>query len=197
MTLTEKERIKGLDRTTSVIRENYRLTEGTILATLNIVSDKIYENLPKDFKNTIKKVREEAESGKYNKSYVEKAVEGVTDFIKVNKLFIPVEETEITKNMKGFAKKTISFLLDDDKITNRTEQMSLASDITDSVKEIIDLAHYKMTEDVIKLLNNEIGDINTEDIRTQVNKHKDDLVSYIYDVVREGVTPTTSSLDKK
>ena len=197
MTLTEKERIKGLDRTTSVIRENYRLTEGTILATLNIVSDKIYENLPKDFKNTIKKVREEAESGKYNKSYVEKAVEGVTDFIKVNKLFIPVEETEITKNMKGFAKKTISFLLDDEKIKNRTEQMSLASDITDSVKEIIDLAHYKMTEDVIKLLNNEIGDINTEDIRTQVNKHKDDLVSYIYDVVREGVTPTTSSLDKK
>ena len=197
MTLTEKERIKGLDKTTSVIRENYRLTEGTILATLNIVSDKIYENLPKDFKNTIKKVREEAEAGKYNKSYVEKAVEGVTDFIKVNKLFIPVEETEITKNMKGFAKKTISFLLDDDKITNRTEQMSLASDITDSVKEIIDLAHYKMTEDVIKLLNNEIGDINTEDIRTQVNKHKDDLVSYIYDVVREGVTPTTSSLDKK
>ena len=197
MTLTEKERIKGLDRTTSVIRENYRLTEGTILATLNIVSDKIYENLPKDFKNTIKKVREEAELGKYNKSYVEKAVEGVTDFIKVNKLFIPVEETEITKNMKGFAKKTISFLLDDDKITNRTEQMSLASDITDSVKEIIDLAHYKMTEDVIKLLNNEIGNINTEDIRTQVNKHKDDLVSYIYDVVREGVTPTTSSLDKK
>lgn len=197
MTLTEKERIKGLDKTTSVIRENYRLTEGTILATLNIVSDKIYENLPKDFKNTIKKVREEAESGKYNKSYVEKAVEGVTDFIKVNKLFIPVEETEITKNMKGFAKKTISFLLDDEKIKNRTEQMSLASDITDSVKEIIDLAHYKMTEDVIKLLNNEIGDINTEDIRTQVNKHKDDLVSYIYDVVREGVTPTTSSLDKK
>jgi len=197
MTLTEKERIKGLDRTTSVIRENYRLTEGTILATLNIVSDKIYENLPKDFKNTIKKVREEAESGKYNKSYVEKAVEGVTDFIRVNKLFIPVEETEITKNMKGFAKKTISFLLDDEKIKNRTEQMSLASDITDSVKEIIDLAHYKMTEDVIKLLNNEIGDINTEDIRTQVNKHKDDLVSYIYDVVREGVTPTTSSLDKK
>jgi hypothetical protein len=197
MILTEKERIKGLDRTTSAIKENYRLTEGTILATLNIVSDKIYENLPKDFKNTIKKVREEAEAGKYNKSYVEKAVEGVTDFIKVNKLFIPVEETEITKNMKGFAKKTISFLLDDDKITNRTEQMSLASDITDSVKEIIDLAHYKMTEDVIKLLNNEIGDINTEDIRTQVNKHKDDLVSYIYDVVREGVTPTTSSLDKK
>jgi len=197
MTLTEKERIKGLDKTTSVIRENYRLTEGTILATLNIVSDKIYENLPKDFKNTIKKVREEAESGKYNKSYVEKAVEGVTDFIRVNKLFIPVEETEITKNMKGFAKKTISFLLDDEKIKNRTEQMSLASDITDSVKEIIDLAHYKMTEDVIKLLNNEIGDINTEDIRTQVNKHKDDLVSYIYDVVREGVTPTTSSLDKK
>ena len=197
MTLTEKERIKGLGRTTSAIKENYRLTEGTILATLNIVSDKIYENLPKDFKNTIKKVREEAELGKYNKSYVEKAVEGVTDFIKVNKLFIPVEETEITKNMKGFAKKTISFLLDDDKITNRTEQMSLASDITDSVKEIIDLAHYKMTEDVIKLLNNEIGDINTEDIRTQVNKHKDDLVSYIYDVVREGVTPTTSSLDKK
>ena len=197
MTLTEKERIKGLDRTTSVIRENYRLTEGTILATLNIVSDKIYENLPKDFKNTIKKVREEAELGKYNKSYVEKAVEGVTDFIKVNKLFIPVEETEITKNMKGFAKKTISFLLDDEKIKNRTEQMSLASDITDSVKEIIDLAHYKMTEDVIKLLNNEIGNINTEDIRTQVNKHKDDLVSYIYDVVREGVTPTTSSLDKK
>jgi len=197
MTLTEKERIKGLDRTTSAIKENYRLTEGTILATLNIVSDKIYENLPKDFKNTIKKVREEAESGKYNKSYVEKAVEGVTDFIRVNKLFIPVEETEITKNMKGFAKKTISFLLDDEKIKNRTEQMSLASDITDSVKEIIDLAHYKMTEDVIKLLNNEIGDINTEDIRTQVNKHKDDLVSYIYDVVREGVTPTTSSLDKK
>jgi hypothetical protein len=197
MILTEKERIKGLDRTTSAIKENYRLTEGTILATLNIVSDKIYENLPKDFKNTIKKVREEAEAGKYNKSYVEKAVEGVTDFIKVNKLFIPVEETEITKNMKGFAKKTISFLLDDDKITNRTEQMSLASDITDSVKEIIDLAHYKMTEDVIKLLNNEIGDINTEDIRTQVNKHKDNLVSYIYDVVREGVTPTTSSLDKK
>jgi len=183
MTLTEKEKIKGLEKTTSVIKENYRLTEGTILATLNIVSDKIYDKLPRDFKNTIKKVREEAEAGKHNKSYGEKAVEGVTDFIKVNKVLVPIEQTEIKKNMKDFAKKTISFLLND----NKSEKIDQPINLTDSAIKIIDNAHSKMTIDLIDLFQKNGVDVEKMEFVTELNnkvkKGKDKLINYIYETV--------------